>query len=53
MMSSLPIEEDAFRSAIAKVIDVEFRDALMTTNEIKRSMSDYLESADREFMIAA
>ena len=49
----LDIEEDAFRKAVAKVIDIDFRDALITTNEIKRSMRDYLESADREVMIAA
>ena len=51
-LPDLDIDKDDFRKAIAKVIDIDFRDALMTTNEIKRSMRDYLEGADREFMIA-
>lgn len=52
-LPDLDIDKDDFRKAIAKVIDIDFRDALVTTNKIKRSMSDYLESADREVMIAA
>ena len=49
----LDIEVGDIRKAIANVIDIEFREALITADEIRRSMRDYLESAGREAVEAS
>ena len=52
-MPDLDIDVGEIRKAIANVINIEFRDALITTVEIRRSIRDYLGSAGREAMEAS
>ena len=44
----LDIDAGEIQKTIANVIDIEFRDALKTTSEIRRSIEHYLESAGHE-----
>lgn len=44
----LDIDQGEIGKAIARVIDIDFRDALDTTDRIQRSLEDYLGSASRE-----
>ena len=52
-MPDLDIDVGEIRKAIANVINIEFRDALITTVEIRRSIRDYLGSAGRGAMNAS
>jgi len=49
----LDIEEDEIGKTITSVIDIDFREALTTTAEIRRSIADYLKSSGRAIIVAA
>lgn len=49
----LDIDADEIQKAIADVINIEFRDALKTTSEIRRSIEHYLGSAGLEALEAS
>ena len=49
----LDTEVEDIRKAIANVIDIEFREALVTADEIRRSMRDHFESAGLEAVEAS